>query len=74
MLKRIIQNYYKLLDEKLENGTVIVLMIAFLVVAIWDVTNASTTNNNSYVKASISEYNKSNQFIEVNWKTYKLVD
>jgi len=34
MLKIFIRNYYKLFDEKLENGTVIVLIIAFLIISI----------------------------------------
>ena len=34
MLKNLIRNYYKLLDEKLENWTVVVVLIAFLIISV----------------------------------------
>lgn len=73
MLKKIIKSYYKLLDEKLENWTMVVLLIAIIIVLIslfirWDDINLIT-------KSNILETNNSfsNNIIEVNWKQYKLI-
>lgn len=76
MLNRFVKNYYKLFDEKLKNWTVIVLIIAFLIASVWNVTHASwkEKQTNNYLKANILEINTWNEYIKVNWKTYKLVD
>jgi len=73
MLKNFIKNYYKLFDEKLENWTVIVLIIAFLITSVWNVTNASSKSN-LFVKANILETKTTSEIIVINGKTYKLVD
>ena len=74
MFKKFIKNYYKLFDEKLGSGTAIVLIIACLISAVWDITNPNNLNDDYLVKASINEFKTDNKFIELNWKTYQLID
>lgn len=71
MFKKIIESYYKLLDEKLENGTFVVLIIAILIVLvsllIWDTNAFYQTNNNiqnSHLQSSI---------VEIEWTKYKMI-
>lgn len=73
MLRNFIKNYYKLFDEKLQNGTIIVLIIAFLISSIWNVTNA-WNKSELYVKANILETRTTNEVIIINGKTYQLID
>jgi len=73
MLKKFIKNYYKLFDEKLENWTIIVLIIAFLITSIWNVTNA-WNKSELYFKASLVDSKSINDIIIVNGKTYKMVN
>lgn len=74
MLKRFIKNYYKLFDEKLQNGTVIVLIIAFLITSVWNITNANNKSNITFAKANILETKKTNEIIIINGRTYQLID
>lgn len=74
MLKNFIKNYYKLFDEKLENGTVIVLIIAFLIISVWNVTNASNNEMLLSSKANLFETQRTNEIIVINGKTYQLID
>lgn len=74
MLKRFIKNYYKLFDEKLENGTVIVLIIAFLITSVWNITNASNKETLLSSKANLFETQRTNEIIVINGKTYQLID
>ena len=73
MLKKVIKSYYKLLDEKLENGTLVVLFISFLIVFAW----VFVPNNSfAYTKTSVLDYKNieiQNSFVVINWKKYKLV-
>ncbi|MDD3793484.1 MAG: hypothetical protein PHI37_01610 [Candidatus Gracilibacteria bacterium] len=73
MLRNFIKNYYKLFDEKLQNGTIIVLIIAFLISSIGNVTNAGNKSE-LYVKANILETRTTNEVIIINGKTYQLID
>lgn len=73
MIKKIIKNYYKLLDEKLHNWTFVVIIIAFFIISIWDLTNKNI-HQNYYLKANIQEAQNTIEYIEINWKTYKLVN
>ena len=66
MLKNFIKNYYKLLDEKLENGTIVVIIIAWLIVLVSLFINYN--NNNFRLNAAIVESN----IIEINWIKYKV--
>lgn len=73
MLKRAIKSYYRFFDEKLENGTIVVLFISFLIVSIWAL---SPINSFAYTKTSVLDYENispENSFFVINWKKYKLV-
>lgn len=74
MLKNFIKNYYKLFDEKLENGTVIVLIIAFLITSVWNITNTSNNEVLLSSKANLFETQRTNEIIVINGKTYQLID
>jgi len=75
MLKKIIKTYYKLLDEKLENWTIVVVIITALVISVSLITD--DTNANLLVKSNILENSKQNQdfynIIEINWIQYKII-
>jgi len=72
MLKKIIKTYYKLLDEKLENWTMVVLLIAVLIISASLFTK--DTNANLLVKTNIIEHNNyQNNIIEINWVKYKII-
>jgi len=73
MLKRFVRSYYKLLDEKIENWTIMVLIIAVLITSVWNVTNDSSKSN-LLVKANILETKTTSEIIIINGKTYQLVD
>lgn len=74
MLKRFIKNYYKLFDEKLQNGTVIVLIIAFLITSVWNITNVNNKSNLTFAKANILETKTTSEIIIINGRTYQLID
>ncbi|MDP2090803.1 MAG: hypothetical protein Q8K30_04365 [Candidatus Gracilibacteria bacterium] len=57
MVKRLISSYFELLDEKLENGTLIVLLIAILVVLVSILINDLQLRKNYNTKVSTIEYN-----------------
>ncbi len=63
---------YKLLDEKLHNWTIIVIIIAFLIISVWNITNQNKSTIN--LKANIVEAQNTIEYIEINWKIYKLLD
>lgn len=71
MLNKIIRNYYKFFDEKLESGTLVVLVIALIIVL------AGTIMENdkiiTYSKSNILE-NPSTQsgYIIINNQSYKI--
>lgn len=74
MLRKVIKNYYKLFDEKINNWSVIVLIIWFMIAWVWNIANWYETTFN-YAKANTIESKiELNQYIKVNWKTYKLVN
>lgn len=76
MINKFVKNYYKLFDEKIQNWSVMVLIIAFLIASVWNVTHASWKDKieNNYLKANILEINNKSDYIKINWKTYKLID
>ena len=74
MIKKFIKNYYKLFDEKLQNGTVIVLIIAFLITSVWNITNANNKSTITFAKANILETKTTSEIIIINWRTYQLID
>lgn len=65
MVKRLISSYFELLDEKLENWTLIVLLIAILVVLVSILINDLQLRKNYNTKVSTIEYN---------WNKYKLIE
>lgn len=76
MFEKIVKNYYKLFDEKLENGTLVVLIIALIIV----LSGTMIKNNNisSYVKNSVLETTGSKpvpspEIIEINGVKYQLM-
>ncbi len=72
MLKKLIKTYYNLLDEKLENWTMVVLLIAILIVSAWILTKDA--NANLLVKTNIIESNITTQnIIIINWIKYNLI-
>jgi hypothetical protein len=75
MLKKIIKTYYRLLDEKLENWTIVVLIIATLIISASLITD--DTNANLLVKSNVLENSKQNQnfynIIEIDWTQYKII-
>jgi len=74
MLKSFIKSYYKLLDEKIENWTIMVLIIAVLITTIWDTVNNPNNTKVLSLKTSNMENNTNNDIIVIDWKIYKLVD
>lgn len=64
MVKKLIRSYVTLLDEKLENWTLIVLLISVLVVLV------SILINNISGKPNINYID--NTSIEINWKIFEL--
>ena len=74
MLKKIIKTYYKLLDEKLENWTIIVIVIAALVV--WASIFIKDTNAVSLMKSNVLESNSlkniNQNTVDINWVKYKI--
>lgn len=75
MLQKLIRNYYKLLDEKLENWTLVVVLIAFLIISVSLITK--DTNAIFYAKNNVLEIssgiNNANSIIEINWIQYKII-
>jgi hypothetical protein len=78
MLKKVVKTYYKLLDEKLENGTMVVLIIALLIIAISFFIRNSESN--LFLKSNLLESNKiisyninKDNFIDINWIKYKII-
>lgn len=74
MVKKFIKSYYKLLDEKLENWTLVVILIALLIVSAAIITKEDT-NAWVLVKSSLLEAKKINpdNIIEINWIKYQIV-
>lgn len=78
MLKKLLDTYYKLLDEKLENWTIVVILIAILIVSVSLIIN--NTNAKLYAKNNILEINRNTthsniykwSFLELNWIKYKI--
>jgi hypothetical protein len=72
MLKKIIKTYYKLLDEKLENWTMVVLLIAILIISASLLTkdaNAWLLAKNNIIESNIT----ANNIIEINWVKYRII-
>jgi hypothetical protein len=73
-----VKNYYKLFDEKLENSTLVVLIIALIIVLFWSVVQNQSID--IYSKSNLLERTHepipslSNQdIIFIEWKKYQVV-
>lgn len=74
MIKRFIKNYYKLFDEKLNNWSIIVLIIWTMIAWVWNITHSYDSTSITYAKSNVIESKITiKDFIEIDWKTYKLV-
>lgn len=75
MLKKIVNSYTRLLDEKLENGTMVILIIVILIISISFI--ISDKNPLIYTKSNILEFNKNiineDNIIKINWVNYKII-
>ena len=73
MVKRAIASYYDLLDERLKEGTSIILIISFLICAVW----VLSADANMY-KSNIHEYNNiptvtENSIVSIDGKQYRVI-
>ncbi len=79
MLKKFIKSYYQLLDEKIENWTLIVVLIWVLIISasmlvkdteagLYTKNNLLEINNNSSIYNNIYQ----DSVIEINWIRYKI--
>lgn len=75
MFRKLIKTYYKLLDEKLENGTLVVILIAVLIV--WASLVTKDANALLYVKTNVLETNKkivpSSNTVIIWWVQYRIL-
>ncbi len=65
MVKKIISSYFELLDEKLENWTLVVLLIAILVVLVSILINDLQVRKNHILERST---------IQIDGRTYELIN
>ncbi len=61
MVKRLINSYVKLLDEKLENWTLIVLIIALLIILVSMIINDLKLNGKNTIEIDWIKYEKINK-------------
>jgi len=66
MIRNFIKNYYKLLDEKLENWTIVVIIIALLIVLVS--LSINYKNKNFHLNTGIQNSN----IVEINWIKYNI--
>lgn len=72
ILKKTIKTYYKLLDEKLQNWTIMVLVISAFIISTWLITKEN--NVTLYTKSNILDINNiENNTIHINWVKYELI-
>lgn len=72
ILKKTIKTYYKLLDEKLQNWTIMVLVISAFIISTWLITKEN--NITLYTKSNILDINNiENNTIHINWVKYELI-
>lgn len=53
MFKQIVNSYYKLFDEKVKNGTLVVFLVTLLIIAIWFCAKKDETMK--HIKVSLYE-------------------
>ena len=74
MTCKLYKTYKRLLDEKFKSSTFLVLIITFLILAVWIIVPQSTLAN---AKNNLFELQKQNRLkfqniIKLNWKEYKV--
>ena len=55
MLKNFVKNYYYFLDQKVKNGTLVILIISLIIILIWLLSKHEQTI--SHIKTSLIEAN-----------------
>lgn len=55
MLKNFVKNYYYFLDQKVKNGTLVILIISLIIILIWFLSKHEQTI--SHIKTSLIEEN-----------------
>ena len=55
MLKNFVKNYYYFLDQKVKNGTLVILIISLIIILIWFLSKHE--QNISHIKKSLIEAN-----------------
>ena len=55
MLKNFVKNYYYFLDQKVKNGTLVILIISLIIILIWFLSKYEQTI--SHIKTSLIEAN-----------------
>lgn len=70
MFEKFVQNYYELLDERIENGTLVVLLISFLVMTVWIVI---PENHSAYAAANILQSSEITSYVVIDGERYELV-
>jgi len=73
MWKKFINSTTDLLDKKLKNGTVMVVIISILVTLSWFLTNPVNANLTANVIQSQNKSIEINQYIVIAGKKYKIV-
>lgn len=63
--KNMLDFYYYILDKKIQNWSLLILIIAILIISAWIIFGSGKVNTN----ASIINYKK---FIKIDWKDYKV--
>jgi len=66
MVRKAYKFYKKLIDKKIDNPTVIVLIISFLIILVWFL--AHRTDANLYAKNNVLEYS----VVDINWEKYEV--
>jgi hypothetical protein len=75
MIKKIIKLYYDFFDKKLNNSTLVVLIISAFVLSVWVFIPNNWIISASY-KTNIIESNnreRPESIIIINWKKYRLI-
>ena len=75
MLRKLVKTYYELLDEKLENWTLVVLLIAILIISASLITNdanASLMIKNNVLETNVVYQNQSS-IIKIDGVEYKII-
>ncbi len=73
MVKRAISSYYDLLDQRIKEGTFIILIISFLIFSVWILSADMSNYKGSILEAQDITTISENSVITINGKKYKVV-